>query len=87
MLYQLLTGDLPFTGSPTTVMQKILNQDPLAPSLLNKSLSPSWDTLVRRALAKSPAARFPSADAFAGSYCEHGWDCRRSIWDEWHARR
>jgi serine/threonine protein kinase/TPR repeat protein len=67
ILYQLLTGDLPFTGSPATVMQKILNQEPLAPTLLNKSLSPAWDVIVRRALAKSPAARFQTADAFAAA--------------------
>src|SRR6185503_11522893 len=28
MLYQMLTGDRPFSGSPTTIMQKVLRQDP-----------------------------------------------------------
>lgn len=65
ILYQLLTDDLPFSGSPSTIMQKVLNQDVLAPSALNPTLSPLWDAILRKALAKKPEDRFASADAFA----------------------
>jgi serine/threonine-protein kinase len=65
ILYQLLTGDRPFTGSPTTIMQKVLRQDPVEPSVLNPTLSADWDTVVKRALAKKPDQRFGSARQFA----------------------
>jgi hypothetical protein len=65
MLYQMLTGDRPFTGSPSTIMQKVLRQDPVEPSVLNPTLSASWDTLIKRALAKKPDDRFQSARQFA----------------------
>src|SRR5438094_9622627 len=65
VLYQLLTGDRPFTGSPTTIMQKVLRQDPIEPSALNPTLSSAWDTIVKRALAKKPDDRLQHARQFA----------------------
>jgi serine/threonine-protein kinase len=65
MLYQMLTGDRPFTGSPTTIMQKVLRQDPVEPSALNPTLSAAWDTLVKRVLAKKPDDRLQSAREFS----------------------
>ncbi len=65
ILYELLTGDKPFTGSVTTIMQKVLHQDPLEPSVLNPTLSAAWDAVVKRAIAKKPDARFNSARQFA----------------------
>jgi serine/threonine-protein kinase len=65
MLYQMLTGDRPFTGSPSTIMQKVLRQEPVEPSVLNPTLSAAWDTLVKRALAKKPDDRVQSAREFA----------------------
>ena len=64
ILYQMLTGDRPFTGSPTTIMQKVLRQEPIEPSALNPTLSHAWDDLVRRALAKKPDDRIQSARQF-----------------------
>ena len=65
LLYELLTGRKPFTGSVTTVMQKVLNVDPEPPSRANAALGADWDALLQRALAKKPEDRFPSARAFA----------------------
>ena len=67
MLYQMLTGDRPFTGSPSTIMQKVLRQNPVEPSALNPTLSAAWDTLVKRALAKKPDDRLQSARLFSES--------------------
>ncbi|WP_296187479.1 serine/threonine-protein kinase [Pseudomonas sp. UBA1879] len=61
VLYQLLTGERPFSGSATMVMQQILNQTPVPPSSLNPTLSPQFDTLISRALAKRADDRFASA--------------------------
>jgi eukaryotic-like serine/threonine-protein kinase len=65
ILYQMLTGDRPFTGSPSTIMQKVLRQDPVEPSVLNPTLSAAWDDLVKRALAKKPDDRLQSGRQFA----------------------
>jgi len=65
MLYQMLTGDRPFSGSPTTIMQKVLRQDPVEPSVLNPTLSAGWDALIKRVLAKKPDDRLQSAREFA----------------------
>jgi eukaryotic-like serine/threonine-protein kinase len=66
MLYQLLTGEKPFTGeSTTTLMYKVLREDPVPPSELNLSLAPQLDAVVKKALAKAPAQRFQSGREFA----------------------
>ena len=64
ILYQFLTGELPFSGSPSTIMQKVLNQEVLAPSVLNPTLPSVWDAVVRKALAKKARDRFASAAEF-----------------------
>ena len=65
LLYQFLTGERPFSGAVTTIMHKVLREEPLAPSMLNATLPPAWDAVVKRALAKSPAERYQSAAQFA----------------------
>ena len=64
VLYQLLTGARPFSGSASIVMQQILNQDPAPPSQVVAGLGAGFDALLARAMAKRPDARFPSARAF-----------------------
>jgi len=59
-LYQLLTGERPFLGdSITAISYQVLNIDPAPPSKLNPTLSPSFDRILRRALAKDSTERFP----------------------------
>ena len=66
VLYQLLTGERPFDGnSLTTIMQKVLNTEPLLPSQLSVVSPKALDAVVQRALAKRPEARYSSATAFA----------------------
>ena len=64
LLYQLLTGERPFTGSPTIVMQQILNEIPPPPSQRVPALGTGYDSVVERAMAKAPDERYPSARAF-----------------------
>lgn len=61
MLYELLTGEKPFSGSVTTVIQKVLNHEPPPPSRVNPGLGTDWDAVVARALAKQPEQRYASA--------------------------
>jgi len=65
ILYQFLTGEKPFAGNNTTIMYKVLNEEPLAPSMLNVALPPVLDAVVKKAMAKNPDQRFLNAAAFS----------------------
>jgi serine/threonine-protein kinase len=68
ILYQFLTGQKPFTGEGAwTVQKKIVQDDPPAPSSINVALSPEFDRVVAKALAKDPGQRFATAREFAGA--------------------
>lgn len=64
VLYQLLTGEKPFTGALTTIMHKVLKEDPPWPSVLNVHVPARLDAVVKRAMAKRPEDRFQSAAEF-----------------------
>ncbi|MFD0316193.1 protein kinase domain-containing protein [Streptomyces flavalbus] len=64
MLFQLVTGRLPFDAdSPLAIAYAHVQEEPVAPSSVNRSLPPAVDALVARALKKNPNERFPTADA------------------------
>lgn len=65
ILYQFLTGEKPFTGNATTIMFKVLHEEPLAPSMLNTTLPAAFDAVVKKAMAKKPEERYQSAQEFA----------------------
>src|SRR5271165_282906 len=61
MLYEMLTGEKPFPGqSITTVIYKIVNEDPIPPRQINPSIHPGLNDIVLRALAKEPEVRYQS---------------------------
>lgn len=63
ILYELLTGERAFPGeSTTTVLYKILNEEPIPPRAIEPSLPPALDAVVRKALAKDPLQRFQSCE-------------------------
>jgi eukaryotic-like serine/threonine-protein kinase len=65
ILYQALTGTVPFEGESTVaVALKQVSQVPQRPSALNPQVSPALDAVVMRALAKDPAQRYADAEAF-----------------------
>ena len=64
VLYQFLTGEKPFTGNTTTIMFKVLREEPLAPSVLNMGLPTALDDVLKKAIAKIPDQRFQSAAEF-----------------------
>ncbi|WP_078661440.1 protein kinase domain-containing protein [Streptomyces sp. NRRL B-24484] len=64
MLFELLTGGLPFDGdSAFSIAYKHVQEPPPAPSTINRAVTPAVDALVERALRKDPAHRFPTAEA------------------------
>jgi len=66
VLYQLLTGEQPFKGEGAwTVAKRIVEENPPPPSSVALTVSPAFDAVVNKALAKLPAQRFASAGEFA----------------------
>ncbi len=63
ILYELLTGVVPFEGETAVAIAfKQVSAEPHPPSALNPALAPSLDAVVLRALAKDPAQRYANAD-------------------------
>ena len=62
VVYESLTGALPFTGSsPMSVAMRHLNDDMPAPSELNPAVPVALDRIVEKATMKDPAARYADA--------------------------
>src|SRR5438876_4943117 len=62
VLYELLTGTVPFEGeSAVAIAFKQVSAEPRPPSELNPALPTSLDAVVMRALAKDPAQRYANA--------------------------
>jgi eukaryotic-like serine/threonine-protein kinase len=61
MLYEMITGEKPFPGqSITTVIYKIVNEEPVPPRQINPTIHPGISAAVMRALAKEPEDRYQS---------------------------
>ena len=71
LLYQMLTGRLPFTGTtPIAVCWKHIKEQPALPSSLNPDLSPASEQVILRAMHKIPRLRFADAGALCLAYAE-----------------
>lgn len=64
LLYQMLTGERPFTGSPITIMNKVLYQLPVPPSHHNPQVTAELDLVILRSMAKAPEERYQTATEF-----------------------
>jgi serine/threonine-protein kinase len=68
MLFEMLTGKLPFGGDTVTeILEKQVAMPPPAARSIVPSLPQSLDALLHRALAKDPAQRFQSMEEFRGA--------------------
>jgi tetratricopeptide (TPR) repeat protein len=66
MLYEFLTGKPPFIGATTLeTIQKVLHEDPVAPSKLVPVVPRDLETICLKCLSKNPAGRYSSALALA----------------------
>jgi serine/threonine protein kinase len=80
ILYELLAGARPFTGSMAEVLGKILHVDPPPPSGVRPGIDSKLESICMRAMSRQPADRYPTmralADALSGwlklgdSHCE-----------------
>jgi len=66
VLYELVTGKLPFTGdTPLASAARRLNEDPPRPELASPGLQPRWSTVILRCLSRDPGRRFQRAQDVA----------------------
>ena len=68
MLYELLTGNVPFTGNtPLNVLTAQLTQEPDKPRTRapDRAITPALEAVVMHALAKDPSVRYATAAALA----------------------
>ena len=63
MLFEMLTGRVPFEGeNAVAIAMKQVAEQPPAPSTINPKVTPALDAVVLKALAKDPAERYATAD-------------------------
>jgi serine/threonine-protein kinase len=65
ILYEMLTGELPFRGVARMVLQQILNDEPRPPRRLNDKIPRDLETITLKCLAKEPGRRYETAGALA----------------------
>lgn len=71
ILYQMLTGGVPFTGdSPVAISLKHIQASPTPPSKLNTTIPQSVEDVILKALAKDPNERYQQAKILADAYWE-----------------
>lgn len=62
MFYELLTGRKPFdSDSPTSIMYKIVHEEPDLPHLIKSNIPPRLEAVIIKAIAKRPSDRYGSA--------------------------
>ena len=71
MLYELLVGEPPYTGStPQAILGKIIVGEPESVGAQRKSVPANLDATIRKALEKVPADRFAGARDLAGALAD-----------------
>jgi serine/threonine-protein kinase len=64
-LYNLLTGQAPFSGSTEAIMSKLERGEFAPPRRLNPNVPPPLEAICLKAMARRPEDRYPSARALA----------------------
>ncbi|MGZ5570832.1 MAG: protein kinase domain-containing protein [Usitatibacter sp.] len=65
IVYQMITGKVPFTGTHEEIAHRVRQERPSDPSSYNKGIAWQLDWVIQKALSKDPAERFGAAAEFA----------------------
>jgi tetratricopeptide (TPR) repeat protein/tRNA A-37 threonylcarbamoyl transferase component Bud32 len=65
ILYELLTGELPFRGSARMLLHQVLHDEPRPPRRLNDRIPRDLETICLKAIAKELGRRYQTARALA----------------------
>ncbi|MGD1078673.1 MAG: protein kinase [Candidatus Sulfotelmatobacter sp.] len=85
MMFQLLTGQLPFTGDYSIVQKILAEKHPPLGQFLH-DYPPALDGILDRALAKNPIDRYSTADEMAAEVAAIADDLKREQVAEWIQR-
>jgi serine/threonine protein kinase len=93
MLYEMLTGKVPFTGENAfLIMNDRLLNNPLPPREIDPTITPQLQEIIYRAMERNPKSRYASAHEFAKDLQQqekvgvaerpelHNWKDRRTPW-------
>lgn len=65
ILYEMLTGELPFKGNARMLLDQVLHSEPKPPRKRDSKLPKDLETICLKAMAKDPARRYPTAGELA----------------------
>ena len=65
ILYEMLTGERPFRGNRPMLLLQVLNDEPRPPRQLNHKVPRDLETICLKAMAKTPARRYATAQELA----------------------
>ncbi len=65
VLYELLTGEVPFRGTPQAILQQLQCDEPRSPRRLNPNISRDLETICLKCLEKEPRRRYATASNLA----------------------
>ena len=65
ILYQMLTGELPFRGNTRMLLHQVLNDDPRPPRKINDSIPRDLETVCLKAMGKETGERYQTAGELA----------------------
>jgi eukaryotic-like serine/threonine-protein kinase len=82
MLFQLLTGQLPFTGDYSIVQKILAEKHPPLNQFLEK-YPPALDAIIDRSMAKNPDQRYSTADEMAAEIASLTQDLKKEQVAEW----
>jgi serine/threonine protein kinase len=81
ILYELLTGRLPYEGDPMTILARIVTEEPPPPSIHRAEIDPSLDALCLKAMARRVEDRYATMGEFAEELAAYRREQRRQLAD------
>jgi WD40 repeat protein len=66
ILFQLLTGELPFRGNARMIMHQVINDEPPSPRAFRASVPKDLETITLKCMEKDPGGRYKTANDLAG---------------------